>query len=130
MSQFGVQIHRKSVRKHSGNGKIKIKARDKQRNEIGGYFAATKLGEKDAISVERGRGGSAKNRLRYASNANVLTKQGYKKAKIKSIVESPDNRNFARLNIITKGTIIDTELGKAVVTNRPGREGSINAKLI
>jgi small subunit ribosomal protein S8e len=62
--------------------------------------------------------------------ANVLTKSGYKKAKITGVVESKDNRNFARQNIITKGATIITELGNAVVLNRPGREGSVNAKLI
>jgi small subunit ribosomal protein S8e len=31
---------------------------------------------------------------------------------------------------MTKGAIIETEIGKAVVLNRPGREGTINAKLI
>jgi len=46
------------------------------------------------------------------------------------VLESKDNRNFARLNIITKGSVIETEAGKAVVINRPGREGSINARLI
>ncbi len=130
MSQFGVQVHGKPGRKLSGNGKTKIKSRDKKRYEIGGYFAATKLSEKDSTAAYRGRGGASKSRLKYAATANLLTKQGYKKVKIKAIIESPDNRNFARLNIITKGTIIDTELGKAVVTNRPGREGSINAKLV
>ncbi|MCD6558125.1 MAG: 30S ribosomal protein S8e, partial [Candidatus Aenigmarchaeota archaeon] len=37
---------------------------------------------------------------------------------------------FVRRNIITKGAIIMTEDGRAVVTNRPGQEGVINAKLI
>ncbi|HID05027.1 MAG TPA: hypothetical protein EYP20_04390, partial [Aigarchaeota archaeon] len=31
---------------------------------------------------------------------------------------------------ITKGTIIETELGKAVVTSRPGQDGVINAILL
>jgi small subunit ribosomal protein S8e len=59
-----------------------------------------------------------------------LTSSGYKKAKIKSVLESPDNRNFARQAMITKGTIIETELGRAVVLNRPGRDGTINARLL
>ena len=61
---------------------------------------------------------------------NVLTKEGYKKLEIKGVLESKDNRNFARQNIITKGTIINTDIGKAVVVNRPGREGTVIAKLI
>jgi small subunit ribosomal protein S8e len=130
MSQFGSQIHSQSARKLSGSGKIKIKNRDKRRHEMGGYFVATKLGQEDERKMVRGRGGNRKRKLAYASFANLLTKSGYKKVKIKSIMESKDNRNFARLNIITKGSVIETELGKAVVTNRPGKEGSINAKLV
>ena len=69
-------------------------------------------------------------KLKRAGFANLLTKDGYKKAKITGVLESHDNRNFARQNIITKGTIINTEMGKAVVLNRPGREGAINARLV
>ena len=130
MSQFGSQLHSKSERKLAGNGKQRKKNRDKKRSEMGGYFAATRMGESNEINKGRGRGSSVKNRLKYAAVANVLTSSGYKKAKIKTILESKDNRNFARLKIMTKGAIIETELGKAVITNRPGREGSINAKLI
>ena len=130
MSQFGVQLHGRSGRKGAGNGKRVIKNRDKKRHEIGGYFTSTRLGEKNIIKTTRSRGGAEKGKLKYASSANLLTNEGYKKVKIKAILESKDNRNFARLKIITKGTVIDTDLGKAVVINRPGREGSINAKLI
>lgn len=123
-------MHKKSARKLSGSGKGKVKNRDKKRFEVGGYFIATKLGEKNVVKKIRSRGGGAKSKLQHAGFANILTKDGYKKVKINSIVESKDNRNFARLTIITKGAVIDTELGKAVVTNRVGREGSVNAKLL
>lgn len=132
MSQMGIQIHTKSNTKMSGNGRKNIKFRDKRRSEVGNYFSATKLADKDKnvnLSVRR-RGGNAGVRLKKAAVANLLTKDGYKKAKITGVLESKDNRNFARQNIITKGCIITTELGNAVVINRPGREGSINAKLV
>ena len=130
MSQFGSQFHGKSSRKLNGSGKIKLKNKDKRRHEMGGYFVATKLGKEDQTKSVRGRGGNSKSKLMYAATANIWLKDGFKSAKIKSILESKDNRNFARLNIITKGSVIDTELGKAVVTNRPGRDGSINARLV
>lgn len=130
MSQFGVQLHARSARNLSGNGKLRIKNRDRKRHEVGGYFTATKLGNENVVTTERGRGATQKIKLRNAAYANLLTKDGYKKVKIKSIVESRDNRNFARLTILTKGAIIETELGKAVITNRVGREGSVNAKLL
>ncbi|MFP3278113.1 MAG: 30S ribosomal protein S8e [Candidatus Micrarchaeota archaeon] len=130
MSQFGVQYHGPSKRKSSGNGKLKIKNRDKKRHEVGGYFIATRLSEANVIKKVRTRGGRKKDKLKNAGYANLLVDGSYKKVKIKGVIESKDNRNFARLNIITKGTVIDTELGKAIVTNRPGKEGFINAKLV
>ncbi len=130
MSQFGVQLHVKSDTKNRGNGKRKIKFRDRKRSEVGNYFSATKLSVADMTSSIRRRGGSVTARLKRAAVANLLTKEGYKKSKITSIVESPDNRNFARQNIITKGAIIMTEAGKAVVINRPGRDGAVNARLL
>ncbi|MCL5433878.1 MAG: 30S ribosomal protein S8e [Candidatus Marsarchaeota archaeon] len=134
MSQFGVQLHRKSHTKKVGNGKKKIKFRDKKRSEIGNYFVSTKLADvkedKNKVKTVRRRGGRRSVVLKHAAYANVLTKEGYKKVKIKGVLESKDNKNFARQNIITKGTILNTELGKVEVINRPGRDGSINAKLV
>jgi small subunit ribosomal protein S8e len=134
MSQFGKQLHSGSKTKRYGNGKRKVKFRDKKRYEIGNYFSATKLADakkdKDVTSDIRRRGGKVTAKLKSAAFANLLTKSGYKKVRIKGVLESKDNRNFARQNLITKGTVINTDLGKAVVVNRPGREGSVNAKLV
>ncbi len=134
MSQFGVQVHGKSATKRSGNGKRRHKFRDKRRAEIGNYFTASSMAaakdEKNITKLVRRRGGMSNTVLKRAAFANVLTKKGFMKSRIKGVMESRDNRNFARQNIITKGTIINTEAGRAVVTNRPGREGGVNAKLI
>lgn len=134
MSQFGVQIHGQSRTKSAGNGKRKLKFRDKRRYQVGNYFSATKLAaakqEKDTKKSTRRRGGTVTSTLKSAAFANILTKQGYKKVRIKGVMESKDNRNFARQNIITKGCIINTDMGKAVVLNRPGREGAVTAKLM
>lgn len=127
---MGIQIHTKSNTKMSGNGRKNVKFRDKRRSEVGNYFSATKLADSNVNLSVRRRGGNKGVRLKKAAIANLLTKDGYKKVKITGVLESKDNRNFARQNIITKGTVITTEMGKAVVINRPGREGSINAKLV
>ncbi len=130
MSQFGVQLHRSSKTKGSGNGKRKIKFRDKRRSEIGNYFSATRMSDENVMRDVRRRGGTRSRVLKRAGYANVLSGKTVKKVKIKGVLESRDNRNFARQNIITKGTIINTELGKAEVTNRPGRDGIVNARLV
>jgi small subunit ribosomal protein S8e len=127
---MGIQIHRKSNTKMSGNGRKNITARDKRRSEVGNYFSATKLGSENISLPVRRRGGNSGLRLKRVLFANVLEGGKYRKAKITGLLESRDNRNFARQGIITKGATIITELGNAVVLNRPGREGSINARLL
>ncbi|MDE1851081.1 MAG: 30S ribosomal protein S8e [Candidatus Micrarchaeota archaeon] len=128
MSQFGAQFHGRSGRTLNGSGKIKKGSRDKKRHEMGGYFVATKLGEENVSKPVRIRGGNIRNKMQYAGFANLLDGKSYRKAKITGVTESKDNRNFARMNIITKGTIIETDAGKAIVINRPGKEGFINAR--
>ncbi|MCL4403604.1 MAG: 30S ribosomal protein S8e [Candidatus Marsarchaeota archaeon] len=124
------RMHGRSRTKSSGNGKRVSKFRDKRRSEIGNFPAETKMGASKGISSIRRRGGSITAKLKRAAEVNLLTKDGYKKMAIKGVLESKDNKNFARLNIITKGTIINTDLGKAVVLNRVGRDGTINARLL
>jgi small subunit ribosomal protein S8e len=52
------------------------------------------------------------------------------KTEIISVVENPANIHYVRRNIITKGAIIETKLGKARIASRPGQSGTINAVLI
>ncbi|MEM3227453.1 MAG: 30S ribosomal protein S8e [Candidatus Micrarchaeaceae archaeon] len=130
MSQFGKQFSTKSQSKSVGNGKKRAKFRDKRRSESGNYFSATRVSQDNEIKAFRRRGGNLLPRASRISFANVLTKDGFKKVKIKAVIESRDNRNFARQGILTKGAIIETELGRAVVVNRPGREGTVNAKIV
>ena len=61
---------------------------------------------------------------------NVKIKGKNKKVEIKNVLETPSNRFLARQNILTKGTIVDTETGKVKITNRPSQEGMINGILI
>jgi small subunit ribosomal protein S8e len=77
------------------------------------------------------RGGHKKTVLLSANVANVLDKSGKaKKAEIKNVIETPQNKFFARENRLLKGAIIETSLGKARITNRPTQEGCINAVLL
>ncbi|MCX6775250.1 MAG: 30S ribosomal protein S8e [Candidatus Micrarchaeota archaeon] len=124
------QFHGKPKRKTSGSGRKQRKFRDKLLSELGGPFASTKVDEKNEGKFVRGRGGTLKVKLKRANFANISTPEGMKKAKIKSVAESPDNRHHARMNIITKGAVIETEIGKARVTSRPGQDGVVNAVLL
>ena len=44
-----------------------------------------------------------------------------KRAKIETVVENRADPNYMRRNILTRGAIIKTELGKARVVSCPGR---------
>ena len=75
-------------------------------------------------------GGNTKTFLLRENIANISVNGKAKKAEIKNVVETPQNRFFARQNRLMKGAILDTSLGKARITNRPSQEGCINAVLV
>jgi small subunit ribosomal protein S8e len=99
---------------------------------MGRYPTFTRLDRRDVRERIRVRGGNYKIRLKRAAYANVVdpSTNTAKKVRILRILETPANPHYARTGIIVKGTIIETELGKAVVTSRPGQDGVINAVLI
>lgn len=79
-----------------------------------------------------GFGGNLKIRLHRGLHVNVTDPLTRKtgRADIQTVERNTANRNYARRNIVTKGAIVQTTLGKARVTNRPGQDGSINAVLM
>ncbi len=119
----------KSTRKYTG-GRL-IRSRSKKKFELGGEPANTHLVETIRRTVKK-LGGQPKVRLLRGQNAIVTdpaTKTS-KTVKIETVTGNPANIHYVRRNIVTKGSIIKTEIGSARVTNRPGQEGSINAVLI
>jgi small subunit ribosomal protein S8e len=121
--------HGERGRKATG-GEIKI-ARKKRKYELGRPSAYTKIG-KEKIEIVRTKGGGRKVKLFSTSFANVLDKKTGKtqKVKILHVLETPGNPKLARSGIITKGAIINTEIGKAKVTSRPSQHGVVNAVLL
>ena len=106
-----------------------IKRRKKKSYEIIGQKRSVKLGE-NKRRTKRIRGGNKKVFLLKAKFVNVRGKDNkVKKIEIKNVLETPSNRFLARQNIITKGTLVDTEIGKVRITNRPSQEGVINGIL-
>jgi len=79
---------------------------------------------------ERVKGGKIKTFLLKSNIANILVDNKIKKAEIINVEETPQNRFLARQNRLMKGSIILTSLGKARITNRPSREGMVNAIII
>jgi len=106
--------------------------RAKRKYELGRAATNTAIAEKDQKKELRGMGGSKKTILLHVNSVNLFnpkTKK-FEKTKVKTVKESPANMNYVRRNILTKGTIIETEKGKARITSRPGQNGSLNAVLV
>jgi small subunit ribosomal protein S8e len=116
--------------KKSTGGRYK-KSRKKKLYEKPGTPRQVILGEEKKKSL-RTRGGHIKTVLLRTNKANVLDPKDKKSSivKIKNVIEVPSNVFLARKNVIVKGAIIDTEKGKAKVTNRPGQEGQVQAILL
>lgn len=106
-------------------------ARKSKKYELQGIPRVVKLKSKKS-KVLKVRGGNKKIVLLSEDYANIFnpTTKKAKKAKIINVVETQANRFLARQNVLIKGAIIDTELGKAKITNRPSQEGTINAILV
>ena len=99
--------------------------------EIRGQENLVSLGETKRKSL-RVRGGNKKTILLKSDSVNIVLQDSKKaqKAEIKNVLKTPQNKFLARQNRLMKGVIIETSLGKAKITNRPSREGSVNAILI
>ena len=104
--------------------------RKKRKYELGREPSLTKMGVKK-ILVIRTMGGNRKLRILRSEKVNLYDpkSRSYKQARIKTITDNPANRHFIRRNIMTKGSVIDTEFGKARITSRPGQDGVVNAIL-
>ncbi len=106
-----------------------IARRKKKSYEIAGQKRIVKLGE-EKRKTSRVRGGNKKTYLLNAKFVNVKDKTKSKKVEIKNVSQTPSNRFLARQNILTKGTIVETELGNVKITNRPTQEGVVNGILL
>ena len=71
-------------------------------------------------------------RLLSASHANISDPSSGKteKVEITRVIKNPANVDYDRRGVITRGTMIETPLGVARVTSRPGQDGVVNATLI
>lgn len=123
--------HGNDLRKITGGLKgrhVKVK----RKYLTGRYPLHPTVGENKELKVIRTRGGNLKVKVKVATEANVFIPAQKKtvKSKILKVIDNPSNRNLARRGVITRGAIIQTEVGKAVVTSRPGQDGVINAVLV
>ncbi|MDD1764166.1 MAG: 30S ribosomal protein S8e [Methanobacteriaceae archaeon] len=119
----------KSVRKLTG-GRSKS-SRNKRKVEFGRDPAETKIGERK-IKTIRTKGGGKKLRLTNDLKINVVNPKNNQMevAEIMGVIENHANDHFVRRNIITKGAVVETNLGQVKITSRPGQDGMVNGVLI
>lgn len=119
----------RALRKATG-GRLK-KSKSKRKFELGGEHKETTIGARKIHNADT-RGGNTKVKLTIAEFANVVDKKKgtCKKVKVLSVAQNKANQHYVRRNIITQGSVIETEIGDARVYSRPGQDGNINAVLI
>ena len=121
--------HGESGRKSTG-GKIQS-ARKKRKYELGRETVYPKIGEEKRTVIVT-KGGGKKVKLSSLSFVNVLDKKNgtAKKVKILDVITNTANPDLARRKVVTRGAVVNTELGKAKITSRPTQHGIVNAVLI
>ncbi|MHA1371184.1 MAG: 30S ribosomal protein S8e [Promethearchaeota archaeon] len=122
-----VQWQKYSKRKPSG-GKRKF-ARKKRKRELGRYPIETKVKER-RIKKVRVRGGGIKLKLYSDEYINVSDGPVTRHLKILEVVKNVSNKDYDRRKIITKGTLVRTEIGLVRVTSRPGQVPVLNGVLV
>ncbi|MGD6852771.1 MAG: 30S ribosomal protein S8e [Candidatus Bathyarchaeia archaeon] len=120
-----------SLRKRKLTGGKKRAYRSKKLYEAGGYPAETTLGE-PRRKIKKCIGGNTKTKVLSDKFASVTDPKSGKteKSEIVRVVRNGANVDYNRRGVITKGAEIETALGMAKVTSRPGDDGVINAILI
>lgn len=101
--------------------------RKKRRFEIARELQVAVVGA-GKVKEYRVRGANPKLRILTASTINVYdpATKSTRPAKIVTVRENPANPNYVQRNIITRGAILETEVGLVRVRSRPGQDGVLN----
>jgi small subunit ribosomal protein S8e len=119
----------KSIRKATG-GRLKA-GRGKRKFELGRDIVQPVIGA-ESRKVVLTMGNCSKVKVLKDDLINVTDPKSGKAQKVKMTTEvgNPANKNYIRRNILTKGAVVSTELGKAKITSRPGQDGEVNGVLV
>jgi small subunit ribosomal protein S8e len=125
--------HGISRRKPSG-GRLKrpSRYRGKRKTEISSENQFAFVADNDARKLYRKTAGSQTVRVLSVKNINVnKPKEGKTiRAKITNVVRNDADTNYVRRNIVTKGAIVETDIGQVRVTSRPGMHGVVSGILL
>ena len=115
-------------RRASGGRRVAMRARrkfeiDRYPNEA---VAGTTL-----TTTRRTRGNNSKTAFKSVETVNVLDPNSNKTSKlaILRVTKNPANKDYERRGVISKGALVETEVGTVRVLSRPGQDGTVNAIL-
>jgi small subunit ribosomal protein S8e len=119
----------RSKRKYTGK-KYKY-FRKKRKRELSRSPINTEVG-KEHKKKQRTLGGNYKLKLFSSDQINVTdpSTNNTQKVKILRFESNSASKDLNRRHILTKGAIVETELGKVEITSRPGQHGQLNGILI
>ena len=105
--------------------------RKKRKRELERPRIATIIGE-EKKKKERVLGGNMKLKLFSTKFINVTDLNTNKTSKVRILrfEENLASKDFNRRHILTKGAIVETELGNVKITSRPGQHGVLNGVLV
>ncbi|MFX1324593.1 MAG: 30S ribosomal protein S8e [Promethearchaeota archaeon] len=121
--------HARSKRKYTGK---KLKHfRKKRKRELERPTIDPVVGE-EKKKKQRVLGGNTKLRLFSTSFINVTDPNTNKTSKVRILrfESNSASKDLNRRHILTKGAIVETELGNARITSRPGQHGVLNGVLV
>ncbi|MFX0044942.1 MAG: 30S ribosomal protein S8e [Candidatus Hermodarchaeota archaeon] len=121
--------HRRSTRTDSG-ARLK-RFRGKRKHELGRTPTETVMGETKRKKIVS-KGNNRKAPALRATMVNVTDpkKNQTFRVEIQDVETNPASMDYQRRKVITRGTIIKTAKGNAMVTSRPGQDGILNAVLV
>ncbi len=105
--------------------------RKKRKRELESPPINTSIGN-EKKKQQRGMGGNKKLKLFSSNFINITDINTNKTSKVKILKfdSNTASKDLNRRHILTKGAIVETELGKAKITSRPGQHGVLNGFLI
>lgn len=103
----------------------------KRKRELERPTIDTTIGE-EKKKKQRVMGGNAKLKLFSSQYINVTDPNTNKTSKVRILdFESNDaSKDLNRRHILTKGAVVETELGNAKISSRPGQDGVLNGVLL
>ena len=120
-------------RKMSG-GRLRMSTKKKKSAMSRPNTLTTIVSENEEIKTKKIRtlGGNVKTRLYRTNVVNAIDKETGKsvRATVTDVIENAASNEYRRRDIITKGTILETNAGNVRVTNKPSAEGFINGIII